>query len=150
MAIAQRNHVGGDESQVLGEERQPAELLSDLVEQFIAGTVHPTPFDGRRFAGRNLPELREAAEMVEPDKVAGLCGPTQPLHPPAVSFAANGLPVVERIAPALARGAEVIGRHTGNHLGLQIVVSKAKQVTVRPDIGAVVIDENGDIPHNAN
>src|SRR5579859_3225009 len=105
--------------------------------------------DGGRLAGRDFPELGKTAEVVEANQVAGLCRPTEPLHPPVIAGGPNRIPVVERIAPTLSSGAEVIRWHAGNDLGLQIFV-QAKQIAMRPDVGTLVIHKDGNVSHHAN
>src|ERR1700746_39155 len=121
MTIAQRNHIWSNKAEVFGEERQSAEFIAHLIEKFISWPIHPAAVNRSRFVGRNLPELRETTKVVEPDEIASLRGPAQALYPPMVLSGANCVPVVQRIAPALSGGAEVIGRHTGHDFRLQIV-----------------------------
>src|SRR5262249_20066161 len=97
--------------EILGEKRQPAQFLAQFVEQLIARTIHPLAADGGRFTGRDFPELREAAKVIEADEVAGLRGPAQSLDPPLVTLSTHGVPVVQRIAPALAGRAVGVGRN---------------------------------------
>src|SRR5579859_7996281 len=73
--IAQGNNVWRDEAEVLGEEGKTPQLLFNLVEQFVARPVHPASMNCVWLAGRDFPELREASEVVQPDKVARLRRP---------------------------------------------------------------------------
>ena len=50
-------------------------------------------------------------------------------------------PVVERVAPELAGGAEVVGRHAGDGQRPAVVV-ELEQLLVGPDVGAVEGDED--------
>ena len=73
-------------------------------EEIGTGPGDPPALAGRRGAGRDVPGGREAAEVVEADQVhVGQQG-AQAVDPPAVSRPAEGLPVVERVAPELALG----------------------------------------------
>src|SRR5271170_4979889 len=110
--VAQGIHFRGDETKVLGKEWQPAQRLAQFDKQVVARTIDPAAIHSRRFAGRNLPELLEPAEVIEPDVVAVLRRPTQPLNPPLVAALLHHIPAVERIPPALSRLAEKIGRHS--------------------------------------
>src|SRR4029077_158355 len=123
--------------------------FAELVEEFILGTIHPAAMNRRWLLSGNLPELLEAAEMIEANVIAGLCGPAQPTNPPVVASRAHGIPIVERIAPALAGRAESIRRHAGDHFGLKIVPETIK-ILVGPNIGAIVVDKNRDVSHYAN
>ena len=51
------------------------------------------------------------------------------------------VPAVQRVAPALAGGAEVVGRHAGHH-GRPAVRVELEQLGPRPDVGALVGDED--------
>src|SRR5262249_25306014 len=115
-------YIGCDDAEVLGEKRQAAESLTKLLKELIAWAIHPTPVDCRSFVCGDLPELREAAKVIEPDEVTGLGRPAQALNPPLVVSRAHRVPVVERIAPALPHGTERIRRDTGNHLGFKISI----------------------------
>ena len=83
-------------------------------------------FDCRGLVGGDFPELGESAKVIQADKVAGLGGPAQALHPPFVTAGANGVPVVERIAPALTGGAEIVGRNAGDNFGQEVFLPQAK------------------------
>src|ERR1700756_2323256 len=120
MPITQRHYIGSNVAKVFREKGQSTKLLADLIEEFISRAVDPAAMNCGWLVGRDLPKLRKATEMIEPDKVAGLGGRSQALYPPLISGRANCLPVVKRIAPSLAGCAEIIGRHAGNNLGLQV------------------------------
>src|SRR6185312_6496857 len=91
----------------------------------------------------------EAAEVIEAHNVAGLYRPAQTIDPPLISPDLELAPVVERISPALPRGTERIGRNAGNDYRCQVVM-EAKDVGMRPDISAVVADEDCDIADDSN
>src|SRR5258708_544021 len=95
----------------------------------------------------NLPITFKAAEVIEPDNVARLQGPGEPLHPPIISAKLVYVPTVQRIAPTLAGGAERIGRDAGHDCGLQIFV-QIEKIRVAPDVGAVIVDEDGHDAHD--
>src|SRR5208337_5441424 len=101
------------------------------------------------FAGRNLPVLREPAEMIEADVVKIVGSPTQPVDPPRISLLFHHVPAIKGTAPALTIFAEKIRGHAGDDFGIEVGV-QAKQIRVGPDIGAVEIHEDGDVADNAN
>src|SRR5215472_8472151 len=105
--------------------------------------------NGRGIVRRNFPELVESAEVIEADVVAMLRRPAQALNPPFISGLLHYVPTVQRIAPALPRLAKEIRRNAGHHLRLKIVV-KAEKVRVSPDVGAIVVDEDGDVANDTN
>src|SRR5207253_9905231 len=115
-----------------GKNRHATYFQVQLGEKIIAGTINRATVDGGRLTGGNLPELGESAKMVETDVVAGSRGPAEALQPPAIACGAKRVPVVERIPPALASGAEVIGRHARDDFGKEIAFAQAEQITVRP------------------
>src|SRR5262249_31705464 len=67
-----------------------------------------------------------------------------------VILSANGVPVVKRIAPTLAGGAEIVRRHARDNLWQEIVFPQPKQAAIGPDIGAVVIHEDGYVANDAD
>src|SRR5207247_5185841 len=122
--------------------------LTKLVEQFILRAIHPMAVHRGWLSRGNLPELLESTEVIEANVVAGLGGPAQAIYPPVVTSRLHYAPIVERTPPALAGGAESIGRNAGDCLGLKIVFSQAEKIPVRPHIGAVVVHKDRDIPHH--
>ena len=69
------------------------------------------------------------------------------LDPPGVSGPREHIPPVVGIPPQLSGRAEVVGRHAGEHGRLAVGV-EAEQLAPRPDVGAVVRDEDGQIAHD--
>src|SRR5437868_2989890 len=149
MAIAQRVNVGRDVAEVFSEERKSAERIAHPIEQIIARAVDPAAIDGGEFVGWNFPELGEAAEMIEADVIASLGGPTQAFNPPVISMSPHRVPVVKWIAPALASGTERVGWNAGDDLGSEVGL-EAIEFLVGPHIGAVEINEDGNIAHHAD
>src|SRR5580698_673598 len=141
--------LGRNVTQIFRKERQAPECLAQLVEQVVSRTIHPAAIHRGRLGRRNFPELIEPAKMIEPDVVAGPRRPAQPLHPPLITMTFHHIPSVKRIPPTLTSLAEEIWRNTGDYFGFEILV-QAKQFAVHPDVGAVVIDEDGNVAQNAN
>src|SRR5262249_16417311 len=149
VAIAQSVDVRRDVAKVLGEEGKSAKRFAHAIEEIISRAVNPAAIDGGRFLRRNFPKLGEAAEVIEANVIASLSCPAQALDPPVVAVSAHRVPVVERIAPALAGGTEGIGRNAGDDFGSEISL-EAIEFLVGPDIGAVVINKDCDIAHDAD
>src|SRR5690606_29453763 len=61
VAGAQLVHVGRDDAQILGYQRQLGELAPERVEQVVAGSGHPPAVHGGGLGGGDLPVGREAA-----------------------------------------------------------------------------------------
>src|SRR5207237_9700279 len=94
--------------------------------------------------GGDFPVSGEADEMVEPYGIEPRERLREPLEPPMEARSLERLPIIERVPPALAGRAEVVGRDAGNHRGLALRVEE-EQLPVRPDVGAVVGDEDGEV-----
>ena len=113
------------------------------------GPLHPPAVDGRRRAPRHLPVGLEAAEVVEPHGVHQREHGAEALDPPGVAGARERVPPVERVAPELAGRAEVVGRDAGLQ-GRPAVGGQVEDLRVRPDVRAVVGDEDRDVAHDAD
>src|SRR5262249_52767265 len=120
------------------------------IEKFVTGSIDPSTVNRRGLVCRNFPELREAAKVIKPDEIAGLGRPAQALYPPLIAGGTDRVPVVKRIAPALPGCAEIVWRYAGDRFRLQIIFFKAKKLTMRPYVSAVVVDENCNIADDAN
>jgi len=110
-ALSQRVNFGRDVAEIFGEERQASQSFAKLVEEIVSGAIDPAAIYGSGLVRRNLPELIEAAEVIQADLVASFGGPAQTLHPPNESAGPHHVPVIKRIAPALAGGAECVWRN---------------------------------------
>ena len=75
MPLAQGVHLRSDIAQIFGKKGQAAQGFAELIEQIVLGAVDPATVHSGRLAGRDLPELFKAAEVVEADVIAGLGGP---------------------------------------------------------------------------
>src|SRR5580704_3517585 len=87
--------------------------------------------------------------MVEPDVIRVPRCPSQALNPPFISLRLHHIPAVKRIAPTLTRLAEKIRRYARDHLGLEVFI-QSKKIAVHPDVGAIVIYEDGDVAYHAD
>ena len=103
--------------------------------------------DGRGGIPRNLPRCFESAEVVDANPVHGGKQRVEARDPPGVSGPLEHVPLVVWVPPELSRRAEVVGRHARHDAGTAVSV-ELKQFTSRPDIGAVVRDEDGQIAHD--
>ena len=82
--VTKRMHFRRNVAQVLGEERQPTEDLTQFLKNIVLRTIHPAAVDCGGFAGRNFPELFKAPKMIQANVIAILSRPMQPLHPPFI------------------------------------------------------------------
>src|SRR4029079_16340399 len=81
---AKAAHRLRDHAEVLGDERQRAQLPLDGVEELAAGTAPPAPLLSRRVTLRDSPVRDEPAEVVDPREVDEVERPAEALDPPAV------------------------------------------------------------------
>src|SRR5580658_1897074 len=138
-----------DVAEILRKKWQSPQRLAQLLKQVVPRTIHPLAVHRGWIGRRNLPELVEPAEVVEPDVIAVSRRPAQSLHPPLITLRLHHIPAVKRIPPALSGLAEEIRRHARNHLGIKILF-QPEQFAVHPDVGAVVINKDGEIAHDAD
>lgn len=82
--------------------------------------------------------------MIDADLVDICQGLGKTPHPPFVAVSRHLFVIVERIAPKLSVGAEIVGRYAGNGGG-PAVFSKLKKLLMRPTVGTVMGDEHGHI-----
>src|SRR5690606_1329683 len=95
--------IGRDDAKILRDHRHIAEMLSNGHEDLTARRFHPLSVFSCRIPAGHFPGRREAAEMVDADHVyLPECG-RDPGGPPAESIGPHRLPIVDRIAPQLAR-----------------------------------------------
>ena len=145
-AFAQRLDFRGDDTEILRHDGKLAEALGDGGEERVARTLHPCPVDRRRGVARHLPVTLEAAEVVDAHHVEQGEGGAQATDPPLVARGSQRLPVVDGIPPELAGGAEVVGGDAGLHAEAPVLV-QLEELAVRPDVGRVVRDVDGEVAH---
>src|SRR6185295_13412264 len=110
--ISQCFNVRRNHAQVLRNYRHLAKRFSDGSKQFSAGRRNPTPPFRSLIAARYLPARGETAEVIDACDIVGLERCADAINPPFETIRRHLLPVVKRIAPELARGAEVIRRYS--------------------------------------
>jgi hypothetical protein len=104
-------YVGRDDSQVFRNQREAGERAAEPVKEVIRRHLHPAPVDRARLLGRHFPIGHESPEVVYPNQVAEAQRVAQALHPPGITGLPESIPIVHRIIPQLAAGAEIVGRH---------------------------------------
>ena len=121
----------------------------ELLEKGRARGFNPLAVDGGFVLSGDGPVGLEAAEVVEADDVVEELGAADAVDPPGEARLLEDVPLVEGIAPALAGLREIVGRDTGNADGQEVLV-ELEELGVRPDVGAVVVDEDGDVANEAD
>ena len=82
--------------------------------------------------------------MVEPHRVEARERLLEATAPPRVPVALHARPSIERVAPALAGGAEVVGGHACDGVRHAVGI-EIEQLAVLPHVGAVVGHEDGEV-----
>ena len=126
-----------------------AEDLAEALEELVAGSLDPLAVDGGLLLGGDGPVGLEAAEVIEADDVVEGERAADAGDPPVEAALAQQAPLVERVAPALAGDGEVVGRDAGDADGVALLV-ELEELGVGPDVGAVVVDEDGDVAEDAD
>src|ERR1043166_5427332 len=147
--VAQRDHVGRDEAEVFGDDGERAEFRLDGLKEFAARREDPLAALGGLVAARNLPVGREAAEVVNADDVNEREHGARARDPPLEAVLAHPLPIVDGVAPELARAAEVVGRDSGDEARAATLV-ELEEVGLGPHVSRVVRDEDGDVADDLN
>ena len=101
------------------------------------------------FGSRNFPIGGDAAEMVDPNDIVKLKDAAEAMDPPGEAAFFVKVPAVEGVAPSLSDGAEIVGWNPCNGGGLTPVI-QVKKFGVAPDIGAIMGNENGNIPNDGD
>ena len=142
--LAQRVDFRRDEAEVFRDEGQRPRASSRRAKSCAPGRLDPLAVDGGLFFGGDGPVGFEAAEVVEADDVVEGVGAADAVDPPVEAALVQDIPAIERIAPALAGRAEVVGRHAGDADGREVFV-ELEEIGMGPDVGAVEGDEDGDV-----
>ena len=87
----------------------------------------------------------KADEMIEAERVEALQRRLEAGQPPGIPGLAEHGPVVQRVAPTLAIGAEVVRGNTRHHALLPFTVQLENRL-VSPNVRAVVGHEHGHVP----
>ena len=142
-------HIGADHSQILGNHREQR-ITAEKASQKIGGRGrHPFTRYGRGLVGGYFPEGHQASKMVDPDPVKVSQVVPDALQPPVVSGGLQPIPAVDRMAPQLTGGAEIVRRDAGNTPGKQLIV-QFEQIGMGPDVGAAMVDIDGDVAEQLN
>src|SRR5437879_13796592 len=82
--------------------------------------------------------------MIDAHQVDQLEQMAEAFDPPLIARGGHGIPLVQRVAPQLTGGAEIVRWYAGRNERKPALV-ELEQVLVRPHVGAVVRAEDGDV-----
>jgi hypothetical protein len=146
--VAQRGDVRRDQPQILGEERQTAQFSLRDLEEFGARSGHPLARLRRRGTGRHVPRGSENPEVVQAHNVHIMQRRAHTIDAPAVVGSANNSPVIDRIAPELPCGAEIVWRDTRDK-AWPVLLDQQEQLRIGQHIARIAGDEKGQITDQA-
>ena len=145
--IAQTPNLIGNEAQILHHNRQFAQFVPECVKKFIARSMHPAATHSSGGTGWDFPITLKCPKMVNTHHIHLVQRCLNALNPPSETGLFQSIPIVERIAPALAGLTEKIGWNTGDH-GWSALMVQLKDLLIGPDINAVGGNKNGNIANN--
>ena len=145
----QLGHARRGIAQILGDELQLGKPALQPVDE-----IHPRPFDPLAVFGGGVavghgPVALQPAEMVDTQHVEQLSRAVDAPYPPAKAVIPHGVPVVQRVAPQLPVGAEVIRRHAGHRLGHELVV-QLEELGLGPHVGGIHGHVDGQVADDAD
>src|ERR1700757_2514125 len=106
------------------------------LKEIGARTLYPLSRLGACCAGGNVPSGREAAEVIQPNRIyVGEQG-TYSIDRPAITRRTQRVPVVNRIPPQLSLRAEIVRRNACQEARPAILI-KQEQFGVSPDITGI-------------
>ena len=105
-------------------------------EEIGARTGNPASGPGRRRSGGYVPGRGESAEVIQAYHVDMREQGAQPIDPPAIARVPQSLPVINGIAPELARRAEIVGGHARDKEG-PIVFVQPEQLRIGPHVARI-------------
>ena len=137
----------GDNAEILRNNRKRAEFFFYCVKKPASGAFHPFPARCVGVSERYGIIAFKTAEMIYSQYIKKGKLVFNPFDPPVIPRFGMVFPYIKRIAPKLARTAEIIGRDSGN-INRKTAFIKLEKVLIRPDVGAVISGENGYVAYN--
>src|SRR5260370_37771605 len=131
--VGELTNVRRDESQVLRDERQSAEVSLDRAKELSARTRRPLARLGGWRPGWDVPGGGELTKMIQPNQIQVSQQRLHAVDAPSVAGPANHLPVIHGVAPELPLGAEIVGRDASDKTSPALFV-KQKQLRVSPHV----------------
>src|SRR5690606_18574992 len=106
--VTQSEYFGRDESEILGDHRDVAEIFHDRREKLVSGGLHPFAMLGCFILAGNFPASFETAEMIDTNDIDRLERPGNSCDPPTESVLDHRIPIINGIAPKLSGGRKEI------------------------------------------
>ena len=106
------------------------------IDQRYAGAGAPFAVFRGGLAIRHSPIACKAPEVVYADNVIHLARAVYTAYPPAEAVRLHFIPIVQRIAPELAFGAEVVRRHPG-YFYRQVLLVQLEELGLRPHVSGI-------------
>ncbi len=147
--LHQPAYRGREKAQILGNDVPRAELALYGVEKIHARAGAPAAVLRGGFAAGDGIIRIEAPKMVDAQRIVNGKLKRNASQPPAIALALHPLPVEQRIAPKLAVRRKAV-RRAARHFGGHTVFVQLKLLRVRPDVGAVCGNIDGQIADDAD
>ena len=110
---AQLIDVGRDDAKILGDQRQLRMIGAQRAKQRVARRRFPVPFARGSGERGHRPVGRQSAKVIDPNQIEAPQLLREPRAPESEAIPLRLFPVVERIAPELPVGREIVRRHPG-------------------------------------
>ena len=104
--------VQSDQPQILGDKWQSAQFSLHRAEELRARAWHPMPGLGCRCVGRYMPRRSKTTEVIRRITSTVCEQGAQTVNAPTIACPAKGVPIINRIPPALPIRTEIVGRHS--------------------------------------
>src|SRR5437016_5523380 len=146
--VAQLFDIRRNHPEVLGNDWQFAQRVTNRVEQFPARRLDPATALGGSIVAGNFPTRSKSAKVIDARDVHGLQRGPHACNPPFETIGQHAFPVIKRVTPELSGGAEIIRRHAGYNYRTPILI-ELELIGVSPDIRRIVGHEYRNIAEQA-
>ena len=147
--IAELGNVWRDNTEILSDEWQSAQLSFYRVEKIRARTGHPLAGLGSRCSGWYVPRGAKTAEVIEPNHIHKSEKRAEAIDAPPITALPQDFPVIDGVPPELSLRAEIIRRHASDKSRTTMLVQQEK-LGVPPDVTRVGRNEKREIADQAH
>ena len=138
---------GGKKAQVLRDKLKIMEPVGKYTYQIHAGALPPAPVFGGFLAIGDCPVAFHPPEVIDANHIKQAARALYPADPPAVAVLFHALIVIQRVAPELTVGSEIVRRNAGD-LGGHQVLSQLEEFRLRPHVGGIHGHIDGHVANN--